>query len=266
MTQGAYLTQTVLKALDVLECLASTDQPLTVPKLARLCGLSRPTAYRLLTTLQSRGYVMHTRDGHYDLGTNVLSLSKSLLEHLDLPEVAKPALQQLSQASDETTHLGLLDGARILYIGKVESSQTLRLHSAIGTRNSLYSTAMGKAILAFLAPEERAGLLDQITLVAYTPNTITDRSVLAGRLAEIRARGWAIDDTENEEGIRCIGAPIFNHEGRPVAALSISGPAYRLSISRLVEFSQLVLKAAGDVSFQLGYLPPCSDEERGNRS
>jgi IclR family acetate operon transcriptional repressor len=196
---------------------------------------------------------MHTLDGHYDLGTNVLSLSKSLLEHLNLPEVAKPALQQLSQISNETTHLGLLDGTRMLYIGKVESSQTLRLHSAVGTRNSLYSTAMGKAILAFLTPKQRAALLDQITFTPYTPNTIADRAVLAVHLEEIRARGWAIDDMENEEGIRCIGAPIFNHEGLPFAALSISGPAYRLSISRLVELSQLVLEAAGAVSCQLGY-------------
>ena len=119
MDREANLTQTVLKALDVLECLSAADHSLNVTKVAQVCGLSRPTTYRLLATLQSRNYVRQTQDGHYDLGTNVLSLSRSFLEHLDLPELARPILCELSQVSNETTHLGILDDVSILYVGKV---------------------------------------------------------------------------------------------------------------------------------------------------
>lgn len=255
MSREAKLTQTVLKALDVLECLASVDQPLNAAKVAQLCGLSRPTAYRLLATLQSRSYVRQTQDGHYDLGTNVLSLSKSFLDHLDLPELAKPILYELSQVSNETTHLGILDDMSILYIGKVESPQKVRLHSAIGTRNPLYSTAMGKAILAFLPVRQRNALLDRTTFTPHTANTITDPAVLLEHLERIQAQGFAIDDVESEEGIRCVAAPIFSLDGPAFAAVSISGPAYRLSIPKLIELSELVIKAANDISRQVGYVP-----------
>ena len=255
MDRQANLTQTVLKALDVLECLSSADHSLNVTTVAEVCGLSRPTTYRLLATLQSRNYVRQTQDGHYDLGTNVLSLSRSYLEHLDLPKLARPILCELSQVSNETTHLGILDDASILYVGKVESPQTVRLHSAIGARNPVYSTAMGKAILAFLPIEKRNALLDRIDFLPHTPNTITDRAVLNEHLERIRAEGFATDDAESEEGIRCVAAPILGLDGSAFAAISISGPAYRLSIPKLIGLSELVVNAAGDVSRQLGYVP-----------
>lgn len=255
MDREANLTQTVLKALDVLECLSSADQCLNVTEVAQECGLSRPTTYRLLATLQSRNYVRQTQDGHYDLGTNVLSLSKSYLEHLDLPELARPILCELSRVSNETTHLGILDDTSILYVGKVESPQTVRLHSAIGARKPVYSTAMGKAILAFLPIETRNTLLDRMNFLPHTPNTITDRAVLTEHLERICAEGFAIDDAESEEGIRCVAAPIFSLDGSAFAAISISGPAYRLSIPKLMELSESVVKAANDVSRQLGYVP-----------
>jgi len=185
----------------------------------------------------------------------VLSLSKSFLERLDLPELAKAGLRELSRASQETAHLAVLEGTDMLYIDKVDSPQSVRMHSVIGTRNPLYCTAMGKAILAFLPPEERDTLLDEITLTPRTSRTITDKAALATHLERVRVRGFAIDDMENEEGIRCVGAPIFDHTGSVTAAVSISGPAYRLSDSRLQELSALVAGIGEAISGKLGYPP-----------
>ena len=173
------LTQSVLKALDVLECLASAEQPLSAQEVAQRCSLSRPTAYRHLITLLTRDYVTNCEDDrYYQIGPKVLELSKSFLDRLDLLELAKTSMRELSRTSQETIHLTVLDGTEILYVAKVDGPQSVRMYSAIGTRNPLYCTAMGKAILAFLPPEKRTALLDQTTLAPRTANTITDRTAL----------------------------------------------------------------------------------------
>lgn len=252
----ANLTQSVLKALDVLECLASTGESLSAQEVAERCGLSRPTAYRHLITLLTRDYVQTCQDSaHYHVGAKVLTLSKSFLERLELPDLAKADLRELSQATEETVHLAVLDGTEMLYVAKVDGPQSMRMHSSIGTRSPLYCTAMGKSVLAFLPADQCAALLDQISLTPRTPNTITDKAVLIEHLQLVRAQGFAIDDMENEMGIRCMGAPVFEHTGRAIAAISISGPAYRLPDSRLQALSELVIGTSAAISAKLGYLP-----------
>lgn len=252
----AGLTQSVLKALDILECLASASRPLSAQDIARQCAQSRPTTHRLLVTLLARGYVKTTQDSaQYQLGSKILSLSKNFLEHLNLPELARPGMRELSRITNETVHLAVLEGAETLYVAKVNSPQSVRMGCTVGTRNALYCTAMGKVLLAFLPSEERDTLLEQITLVPRTPNTITDRAALDQHLEMVRAQGFAIDDIENEEGIRCVGAPIFDHTGRAAAAISVSGPAYRLSNAQLQELAETVIETCGAISAELGYTP-----------
>jgi IclR family KDG regulon transcriptional repressor len=249
------LTQSVLKSLDILECLASSQQPMSTQEVAQQCGLSRPTAYRHLVTLLTRDYVATGLDGgRFQIGARVLGLSKSFLDRLDLPDIAKADMRELNQVSKETVYLGILDGAEILYVGKVESPQQVRMHCVIGTRNPLHCTALGKAILAFLPGEERDALLDQMTFTARTAYTITDRSALEENLSLVRARGYAIDDMEIEEGIRCVSAPIFDHTGRVVAAISTSGPAFRLSLSRIHDVAEAAVRASASISSKLGYM------------
>jgi DNA-binding IclR family transcriptional regulator len=251
-TPESSLAQTVLKALDTLECLAGADEPLTAHQVAREIGLSRTTAYRLLSTLATRGYVMSDNNGRYQLGLSLLRLSQTILEHLELPALAKPILREACRLSNETIFLGIRDGAEALYIERVESSQPVRLCSVAGTRNPLYCTSLGKAILAFLPEDQRASLIDQFTLVGRTAHTITDKAVLAEELSLVRDRGYALDDIENEEGVRCVGAPIFDHSGGVVAGISIAGPAYRLSLDRLLQYVPVVMSAAKAISAKLG--------------
>jgi DNA-binding IclR family transcriptional regulator len=253
--QEANLSQTVLKALEVLECVAEAGVPLNAGEIAKRCGLSRPTAYRLLTTLQSRGYITSTYH-EYTLGSKILSLSGVLLESFDLPSLAHPYLRELSSVSGETAYVSILDSTEILYINKVESTQAVHSNCTIGSRNQLYCSSMGKAILAFLSPNERDAILDKIApLKAFTPNTITDPEALLTELERVRSQGYAIDDVEGEENVRCVGAPVFDRVGRPFAAMSLSGPAFRLSVGRLHELSSLVVNATQHISRQLGYAP-----------
>ena len=183
----ANLSQTVLKALDILECVAEADRPLSAAQAAKRCAVSRPTAYRLLSTLAVRGYVAQVDGSAYRLGTQALSLSKKVLDSLDLPELAKPHMRQLSDVANETVHLSILDNTEILYIAKVESSHSVRMTSTIGTRTNLHCTAMGKAILAFLPGGDQSKLIEQLKLTGCTPAAITDRAALVGELARVRA-------------------------------------------------------------------------------
>jgi DNA-binding IclR family transcriptional regulator len=252
-TNDVEFSQTVLKALLVLECIADAERPLSAAEVAKLCKISRPTAYRLLSTLAVRDYVTQVNGPYFRLGTQALSLSKKLLDSIDLPELARPYMRELGDETNETVYLSTLQDAEILYIAKVESTQSIRTSCIIGTRNNLYSTSMGKAVLAFLPAAEQARLIDQIELKPLTPKTIVRQDTLVEELAHIRKRGYAIDDEENEAGVRCVGAPIFDRTGRVIAAISVSAPAYRFPIQQVENVSSLVRDVTSTISARLGY-------------
>jgi DNA-binding IclR family transcriptional regulator len=249
------MSQTVLKALDVLECVANADQPLSAQQVAESLKISRPTAYRLLLTLVSRSYVAEVDGARFRLGTQALSLSNKVLASIDLPEVARPYLRQLSDLTNETVNLSILEGVEILYIARVESSQSIRMMSTIGTRSHLHSTSMGKALLAFLPGEEQTSLIGRLALTPRTDATITERDLLVKELANIHKQGFAIDNEENEAGVRCVGAPIFDHRGYAFAAISVSGPAYRISVTQLKAIARPLLEACRAISGRMGYVP-----------
>jgi IclR family transcriptional regulator, KDG regulon repressor len=250
------VSRTVLKALDVLETLAFSAQPLSAPEVAERCGLTRPTTYRLISTLAARGYVATGQDGRYRLGTKMLSLSKRLIEHAQLPLIARPDLEALCQETGESVHLAVLEDHEVLYVDKVESVRAAPMYSVVGTRNPLHSTSLGKAILAFLPVEEREMLLGRIAYTERTANTITSRQILEHHLEQIRAQGYAIDDIENEEGIRCVGAPVLGNTGVPIAAISISGPIMRMTPERAEELAPALKVAGQRISAKFGYVDP----------
>ena len=244
--------QSVAKALDVLECLALSDRALSVRQVAEQCGFSRPTTYRLLSTLQSRNFVQNMQDGSYRVGTGVLSLGKSVLDHLNLADVARSHIYALSRKTEETVHLSILDGTEILYIAKAESTKPVQMYCNIGTRNPVYNTSMGKAILAFLPQARRETLLRKLTLRAHTPHTITDLPALVEHLDGVRRQGYAIDDREVEASIRCVGAPVFDYTNDVVGAISVSGPVHRMTDEQIERFAGYVTSTAKAISQDLG--------------
>ena len=248
-----YRSPAVERALDILEYLAGAGTA-TLADIVRDRGLPKSTAFVLLVTLRDRGYVIHNAEGRYQLGLRLVNLGHSAVERIDITEVSQPVMSRLAADIKETVHLGVLSGTSVVQVGKAESPLAVKLTSYIGQLRPLHSTAMGKTLLAFLPADEREDLLRRITLARKTPRTITRPEVLRQELDEVCARGYAVDDEETNMGVRCVGAPIRNYTGRVVAALSVSGPAERIPLSRVPEVAQKVMAGAQEISRALGYL------------
>lgn len=157
--------------------------------------------------------------------------------------------------------MSILDGVKILYIAKEESphvqdSQAFQMRSSVGTRIDLHMSAMGKAILANLPPEERSTLLDRLTLTRYTNQTITDRDTLIHELEQTRQRGYAIDNCEGDDWVRCVAAPVYDSGGRVLGAISVAGPAHRMTLDYIQNLSGDVVRVTQALSRQLGQTPP----------
>ena len=242
------------KACRLLDLLGEAPQGLAVSEIARQVGLVKSTTHRLLTTLMKRGFVeQDAASGHYKLGYKVLDLGMKLLSAIDLRREAAPLLQALALRVNEAVHLAHQDGGEIVYIDKVESTNTIRMHSRIGTRVPVHATALGKVMLAFQSSDEANALIDRCGLAAKTAHTITDRTRFLRALAETRTRGYAFDLEENEPGVCCVAAPIRDSSGRVAAACSVSGPSLRMTPERLAELVPDVTQTAALISERLGH-------------
>ena len=247
-------SKTLERALTVLlEVGDSGDRGLTLSECSSVLGYSKATTHRILRTLERRGFLRFDESrGTFMLGVTNLRLGIDFLERIDLRREALPVLRRLAERVGETVHLGRLSGTDVVYIEKVESSQAVRMYSRVGDTMPAYSTGIGKAILAFLdEPQLQRHLPDQ--LVARTSQTIVDGDALRRELAATRGRGYSVDDVENEEGIRCAGAPIFDHSGAVQAGISVAGPASRVSLERLAELGPLVREEADAISATVGH-------------
>lgn len=247
-----YSIAVVARTLDVLESLAASDHPLGPTELASRTGATKTAVFRILATLEERGYVRKEPvGGRYRLGAPLAYLGGRSLRSLDLRRVARPTLTGLSEDFQETVNLGLLDGTDIVYIDMLESHHGLRMAARVGDRHPAYATSIGKAILAFLPLEERDRHLPR-RLEPRTARTITSRERLEAELEQVRRRGVAEDRGENEAGACCYGAPIFDHLGLPVAGISISGPESRLGLVPAQQIESAVRLAAAACTAQLG--------------
>lgn len=247
--------QSLDRAIQILEELALHRDGCGVTSLANLTGLHKSTVHRLLNALMSKGYVSKNNENDkYSLGMKILYLSSALLDRMDIRTVAKPFLEQLCRDTDEVVHLSILDGREAVYIDKVESpNKSIRMYSQIGKRVPLHCTGVGKILLAWLPENEVEYILGVKGMKAYTKNTITSIAEMKKHLAEIRDKGYAFDEIEHEEEIRCVAAPIFNMNGKVVASVSISGPVMYVTLDRMPKLTEEVLKTAKSISYQLGY-------------
>lgn len=242
----------VERAVQILEVLAQGDAG--VSEISRASGIHKATVYRLLRTLCHLGFVELRPDGKgYRLGIRILELAGRRLARINVRDVCRPYLLTLRDQTRLTVHLGILDGTDIVYIEKIESPCNLRMASFVGARNPAYSTALGKAILAAIPTEQLDGIICKIHFKKRTPNTITHPDDLRRELGRVRERGYAIDNIENEDGIRCVGAPIFDHGGKVVAGISVSGPIIWINTNNLPQLGKKVSDTAKQISRALGY-------------
>ena len=243
------------KGIALVEMLAGQPRGLRLADVIRTAGVPKATALRLLDALTGAGLVRCDDAGRYRLGPQCAVWGSAFIDHLDLRTEAHDLLAGLAEASGETAHLGIADGIRILYIDKIDSPHSLRMFSRVGATNPMYCTALGKAILAHAEP----ATVDEVIaagLARRTDNTITDAESLRAELARVRRQGHAVDDVENEEGVRCAGAPVFDHHGRVAAALSVAGPVTRMTRERMTMLAPRLAEAARTLSQRLGHHPP----------
>jgi DNA-binding IclR family transcriptional regulator len=247
------LIQSVDRALLLLQELAELGGCAPLSTLARQMGLSRSTVHGLLATLRYHGMVSQDDHGNYVLGIRLFELGYQAVSRLDLRIAAGPILQKLVDEFMETVHLVVSDGLYVVYIDKRESQQSMQIVSRIGQRLPAYCTAVGKAILAFRPEDELDRLLAEAPLIPMTRNTITDPQILKKHLLQVHLQGYALDQEEIAEGLRCAGAPIFDYTGQVVGAVSISGPSVRMNDEKIAQAVQAVLRAAREISHRLGY-------------
>jgi DNA-binding IclR family transcriptional regulator len=246
--------QSLDRAFDLLEALAAGGE-LGVTELANRTGLVPSTVHRLLATLAKRGYVGHTDAGRYRLGYKVAEIAGGLEQGLArLRAVARPHLAHISQETGETVNLVVLDGDRVVYVDQVEGTRRVRMFTAVGTAALAHTTGSGKAIMAFGAPDALSALYaGREPLERLTPATLVTIAALEADLARIRGRGYALDAEEHELGVGCIATPVFDHTGRPVAAISVSGPSTRILHGDTNELGGLLARHAAEASAALGH-------------
>lgn len=252
------LVQTIERVSLILDILGQNPQGISIRDLSLKVSLPKGTTHRLLSSLSYLGYVRQDpKTRNYLLGFKLVELGNLLLGQLDLRKEAESFLKELAERTKETVHMVILDRNEVVYIDKVEVDHNpsgLRMASRIGLRNPAHSSAVGKVLLSLFSDEALNQFLKDKKLSKRTEHTITDAVQLKEHLKMVRNQGYAIDDEENEKGVRCVGAPIYNEAGNAVAAVSISGPAFRVTKNMAQEtLKKEVMKTALDISRRLGY-------------
>lgn len=253
-TDQPYLVKPVYKALQVLIALGDEHRPLTLTEICHLVRLPKTTVFRYLQTLAQCGFVKHDRQADmYHLGARLFELGQLAGQQMRIRDVALPVMEELRERFNETVNLGILDGYDVVYVEMAESHHSLRMQATLGSRDPAFSTALGKAMLAYIGDPARHLPARMLPRTVYTLHT---RGDVMRSLAQVRELGYALDDQENEEGARCVGAPIFEYPGRVAAAISVSAPASRLGRDQVGEVAVAVMAAAAAISRQLGYGGP----------
>jgi len=254
-SENVDISSTAFKALRVFEAVALSPQPVTLSDVADLVDIDKSTTYRMLNTLVESGYVVRDEPSkRYSLSYKVVSLSRNLLAENEISRVCRQVLEGLTNTTHETVHLNILDGTQTILIQKVKGTQLVAVDFQLGDRSQLHCTSIGKALLAFqdvrFIEEVIAAGLPQIA-----SNTITDPAEFRKELHRIRSQGYAIDDHEFSDNMRCIAAPIFEHGGRVHMGISISGPDSRFTYDKLDELKEPLLEAGWRLSERLGGTP-----------
>lgn len=226
------------KTIDILDALRSAQDGMSLADLSAQSGMPKPTVYRILVTLESRGYLERGAGPSYRVSRKLFEAPRSTTVEQQLVRTARPAMVRLAEVCKETLNLGVLDGGEVLVIETIESQQAVRMTSKIGNRRYPHSTALGKILLASLSEREMLHLVRSKGMPKFTPATIVNEHDLIVELERVRTQGYAMDNMENEPDGRCIAAPILDSQRKVIGALSISGPLPRMTVAR----SKVLLK------------------------
>jgi DNA-binding IclR family transcriptional regulator len=260
-TRATETVQSIERAIDILRSFTEFEPELRVTELAHRLELHKSTVSRILATLQKGGLVSkNPESGKYRLGLGLISLAGVALGRLDVRGVAQPYLNNLVAFTQETVNITVVEGHECVNIERARSPQPIRYEGWIGRRTPLHCTAAGKVLLAHLPVENRSVRL-ALPLAEYTSKTVIDGQKLEDDLTLVHHQGYAIVHEEFEEGYSGIAAPIFNHEAQVVAAISVSGPTYRMGPGKVENFINILKEISQTISTEMGYGPQRSGSE-----
>lgn len=243
------------KAVRMLKLFSAQEPRLSLAEISARLDMPKSTAHAILRSLVAEGLIEKIGGEAYALGTAILALSQSVRVNVEIRDRAAPHVRALADLAGESVYLTLREGDRILYIYAVESSRRLVARTAVGDRMPMHCTGVGKAILGHLSEGEARDILERVGMPRATPNTITDIEVLMEELRAIRERGYSFDNSENEVGNYCVGAPIYGAQGEVIGGCSIAGTDPEIIGSRAPELASSLTSMCLDVSRNLGYVP-----------
>jgi DNA-binding IclR family transcriptional regulator len=251
--KGHNSIQVIDRALDIIELLSVEQKGLGVTEISKRTHLHKSTAYRIVTSLCSRGYIEKDKNGEYTIGRKLIEIASFHIDNLELQTEARPYLRELSSQYNLTSHLGVLDGWHVVYIEKLDVFSRFGLYSKIGYRVPAYCSSLGKCLLSCLSDIELEDTMATCPFERFTENTITDLPTLKKHLRNVRAQGWAMDDQEHDIGQRCIGAPIYDYRGEMIASLSVSGTIEQITDEKILPIAKHISKIGIEISKRLGY-------------
>lgn len=250
-----YNVRALDRAIQILSCFDDDNVERGVSEVAQAVGLHKATVHRIMMTLLNSGFLERASDGErYRLGLRLAEMGLAVMRRLDYRREAIPHMQALQEQFGETCDLSILSRGEVLCLEVVQSRQPLQIAARPGQRLPAHCTASGKVFLAFLPPDELAQALSGL-LRSYTSNTITAPERIREQLAQIRARGYGLDNGEYEAGVRAVAAPIRDDTGKVVAVISIPGPADRMDADRVAQIAAALIAATGDISAHMGWQP-----------
>jgi IclR family acetate operon transcriptional repressor len=245
--------QALARALRILNVLAEHEAGLTLTEIAKAVGLAPSTTHRLLTTLQQESYVRFGREGGtWQVGVQAFVVGSAFTRTRDLSAIARPFMRELMENSGETVNLAVADQGEVIYLAQVECRQMMRALAKPGARVAMHCSAVGKALLAEMPPSGVEEIIRAKGLPRVTAHTIVSRKMLFAELNKARELGYAVDDEEHSDGLRCVAAPVFDEQGHAIAAISASGPKVRLLDSRFPALGRMVQRTAEEVTAAFG--------------
>ena len=245
--------KSIIKAFAIIEELEKNGS-MSIGELSQALSMDKSTVHRLVNTIKDAGYVTQSSESQkYENSIKLFEAGQSVIERIGINSAARPHIESLAQATGETVNLAMRMENELIIIDKIESKSTIKVGINIGTVIPLYCTGMGKAVFAFLPLEERERVFAGLKYEKFTENTVTDPELTAKRLDEVRQQGYSMDSEEYVYGLICFGAPIFNHRGMPIAAVSTSLPSLRFTSGSSSEYAKLVKEAAAKISRHMGY-------------
>jgi IclR family transcriptional regulator, KDG regulon repressor len=221
----------LMRGIRVLEAVVETGARASLAEITTHVDLPKTTVHRLLQTFVESGYVETRGDGYYSGGPRVLAVAGRIVETVGYARLIGAVLRELQDHTDETIHFGILSGLEAVYVEKLGGRRPYQMASQIGKPLPLHCTAIGKAILSFLPDDQRHSLINLTELSRRTERTITSRRGIEEEVQRTRERGYSLDDEENEDGIRCVGVPVFDYTGRVIGGISVSAPVFHLSLN-----------------------------------